>query len=841
MIVAAWAFTATSTTAFADDTVGQAVANEPAANKPAAEHVEFFTQHVEPILRQKCFKCHGGEGKIEGGLKLTNHAGLMAGGESGEAVSLDSPDESLLIDAINYQSFEMPPTGKLAPEQIATLTKWVKLGAPFPAGFDASARPGEHHGPPEVNEETKKFWAYQPVRRPDAPSVQRKDWVRTPIDAFVLAGLEQAKLAPNDPAEKTALLRRATYDLTGLPPTPEQVRAFLADESPEAFQRVVDQLLESPQYGEKWGRHWLDLVRYAETNSYERDDAKPFVWRYRDYVIRSFNDDKPYDEFIREQLAGDEMQPRTPDRLIATGYYRLGIWDDEPADRELAFYDDLDDIMMTTGQVFLGMTINCARCHDHKLDPISQRDYYSLLSFLAGLNRYGVRGGDSVQQSSLRTIASPDEREKHAEAVAEYERHVAENNRQLTELEKPVVADFQPVEVEEFKHEMNKIPLVKKRVGGVISQEQFDQYVELKKRQRELSQQKPPALEQALCVSEIGREPREMFVLARGNPQGKGDRVEPAFPEVLSPPKPTFPDLADDQKTSGRRTALANWVASPDNPLTARVMANRVWQYHFGRGLVRTPNDFGFQGERPTHPELLDWLAAELVEGGWRLKRLHRLIMNSNAYQMSSQGNEAALAVDPRNDRLWRFDMRRLEAEEIRDSILAVNGSLNLKMGGPSIYPLIPEAVLAGQSRPGAGWGNSSPEERNRRSVYIHLKRSLITPILADFDVADADTTCPVRFATTQPTQALGMLNSDFLNDEAAVFARFLKSQTDDAQQQVALAMRRAFQREPQDAEVTRGLSLIRSLRDKHGYDPDRALQYYCLVVLNLNEFMFLD
>ncbi|MCA9155509.1 MAG: DUF1549 domain-containing protein, partial [Planctomycetales bacterium] len=266
MIVAAWAFTATSTLAIADDTAGQAGGNEPAANKPAAEHVEFFTQHVEPILRQKCFKCHGGEGKIEGGLKLTNHAGLMAGGESGEAVSLDSPDESLLIDAINYQSFEMPPTGKLAPEQIATLTKWVKLGAPFPAGFDASARPGEHHGPPEVNEETKKFWAYQPVRRPDAPSVQRKDWVRTPIDAFVLAGLEQAKLAPNDPAEKTALLRRATYDLTGLPPTPEQVRAFLADESPEAFQRVVDQLLESPQYGEKWGRHWLDLVRYAETN-----------------------------------------------------------------------------------------------------------------------------------------------------------------------------------------------------------------------------------------------------------------------------------------------------------------------------------------------------------------------------------------------------------------------------------------------------------------------------------------------------------------------------------------------------------------------------------------------
>ena len=618
------------------------------------------------------------------------------------------------------------------------------FAAGSPAGAQAPAAQG------------RNLWSFRPVTRPALPVVKRSDWARNPIDAFILARLEADGLAPAPPAGKVALLRRAFYDLTGLPPTPADAEAYLADDSPHAFRRLVDRLLSSPQYGERWARHWLDLVRFAETNSFERDTVKPFAWRYRDYVIRALNDDKPYDQFIREQLAGDELDDVTADSIIATGFYRLGAWDDEPTDRLQARYDELDDIVTTTSQVFLGLTVNCARCHDHKLDPIPQKDYYRLLAFFHGVRPYGK--SKKADEGSILTPI-PDAKDAWA-----------------------------------------------------------------------------------LSVKESGPQAPETFVLIRGNAHSKGKRVEPGFPTVLGAPDPVITRPATNPNSSGRRLALADWIVSATNPLTARVMVNRIWQYHFGRGIVRSPNNFGNVGDRPTHPKLLDWLASEFVARGWRLKAMHRLIMNSNAYRMASTGDAGNLERDPENNGFWRMDMRRLAAEEIRDSILAVNGRLNPKMGGPGVYPIIPASVLAGQSVPGAGWGKSPADERSRRSIYIHAKRSLITPILASFDAADTDSTCPVRFATTQATQALSMLNSAFINEAAAGLAQRLRNEAgDEPRRQVATALRLALSRQPVEREVERGVKLIASLQTENGMSAEQALNQFCLVVLNLNEFIYLD
>jgi hypothetical protein len=725
-------------------------ANKP--EKPSPEAVRFFEAKIRPILADHCFKCHG-EKKQKGGLRLDSRAEVLEGGDRGPALLPGRPEKSLLIKAISHQDpdLKMPPSKKLSKEQVADLTRWVKMGAPWPGADKASPQP-PRRGSFQIRAKDRAHWAFQPLKRPAVPAVKGRAWVANPIDAFVLALLEARGLPPNPPANRRELIRRATYDLTGLPPAPEEVEAFVADQSPGAYEALIERLLASPHYGEKWGRHWLDLVRFAETNSYERDNPKPYAWRYRDYVIRAFNDDKPYDRFLREQLAGDELPEPTADALIATGFYRLGIWDDEPTDRVQARFDGLDDIVATTGQVFLGLTVDCARCHDHKIDPISQKDYYRLLAFFHNINHYRNGGPTDVW------------------------------------------------------------PLP----GG--------------------------RGEKVLCVTEAGTTAPETFVLLRGNPNVKGPKVEPAFPEVFGAPAPTLPRPARGDRTTGRRLVLANWIAGKDNPLTARVMANRLWQYHFGRGIVRSPNNFGLQGDRPTHPELLDWLAAELIRQGWRLKPLHRLIMTSNAYRMSSRANRAALSADPANDRFWHFDMRRLSAEEVRDSILAVSGTLNPKMYGPGVYPKIPREVLAGQSMPGKGWGKSPPAEQARRSVYVHVKRSLLTPILESFDLGDTDRSNPVRFVTTQPTQALHLLNGEFANEQAELFAARVRREAGaDVGKQVRRALHLATCRPPTDADVKRGVRLIEALKAEGGAADQTALKYYCLVVLNLNEFVYLD
>ena len=600
----------------------------------------------------------------------------------------------------------------------------------------------------------RSHWSFQPVRQtvPPAWAAQRQGEVPGHvIDTFIAERLRQKGLPVPKAATRTTLIRRVTYDLTGLPPTPEAVEAFVNDPSAQAWENLVDRLLESPHYGEKWGRHWLDLVRFAETNSYETDEAKPNAWRYRDYVIRAFNSDKPYDRFIREQLAGDELPDSGADGLIATGFYRLGIWDNDPADKELALYDQLDDLVATTGQVFLGLTVDCARCHDHKIDPISQRDYYSLLAFFRNIHPYRNGGGTD---------------------------------------EVPLPGDKQA---------------------------------------------------KALAVTEPGPVAPVTHLLRRGNPGSLGEEVQPGFPGVLGASVPTVIPPASG-RSSGRRRALADWIASPDNPLTARVIVNRVFQHHFGRGLVRTPSDFGVQGSLPTHPELLDWLAGHFIQEGWSLKRLHRLILTSQSYQASATPTAEALKADPANDLFSRFDMRRLTAEEIRDSVLWVGGSGNPRMYGPGMYVALPKEVLASQSVPGKGWGNSPKVEQARRSIYIHVKRSLLSPVLLSFDLAETDRSTPVRFATTQPTQALGMLNGSFFNEQARVLADRIRAEVgSQPQAQVRRALHRVTTRPPSDLEISRGVALLELLTSEEGLGATAALDAFCLLAFNLNEFLYLE
>lgn len=802
------------------------------------EDVTFFEKEVFPILRANCFSCHGGEPKVQGEFKLTSREAILKGGESGEpGATPGKPEASSLIEAINYKGLEMPPKGKLPQSQIDILTKWVKIGLPY--SDELVAKSLKRHGAPVVDDEARNFWAFRPVVRPAVPEVKNSAWVRNPIDAFILAQLESKGFTPAAPTDKAALLRRASYAVTGLPPSPAEVDAFVKDNSNDAYERAVDRLLDSRQYGEHWGRHWLDLVRYAETNSFERDNAKPFVWRYRDYVIRSFNEDKPYDQFIREQLAGDELDQPTADSRIATGFYRLGLWDDEPVDRLVAYYDGLDDIVATTAQTFLGLTINCCRCHDHKIDPIPQRDYYSFMAFFHGVRHFDNGNG------SLRSIASEDDQKKFQGELDAHNKRLRELDASLAEIDEIVKPHLKGGERDDFKRDNRKVEILRNYQPEPISKETFEVYRDNFRERERLRRNPPKSGEMALVVTEDGNRAKETFVLLRGNPQSKGDKVEPNFPSVLFPANmPPVPEIkpADKDRSSGRRRVLADWIASPSNQLTYRVLVNRIWQYNFGRGLVRSSSNFGYMGTPPTHPELLDYLTTEFIAGGMKLKPLHRMMLTSNTFRMGTQGTAEAKLKDPENDSYSHFDLRRLTAEEIRDSVLAVSGNLNLnKSEGPSIYPPIPREVLAGQSVPGKGWEKSSPEDAAARSVYVHIKRSLGLPILVAFDAPDPDSPCPVRFTTTQPTQALGMINGEFMQTQAKVFAEQLQKTSTEPREQIRLALNRALQRQPNDAEIARGLQFLKDSQEQDKLPADIALRRFCLLALNMNEFVFVD
>jgi mono/diheme cytochrome c family protein len=779
-----------------------------------------FSRDVKPLLARRCFACHGPDAG-EGGLRFGDRESALAELDSGlHAIVPGNVDESALIDRITAtDEFErMPPEGKpLTAEEVDLLRRWIEQGAPW-----------------------QKHWAFVPPVKHDLPSVNQSEWVQNPIDAFILGGLEQADLEPAPPADRRTLARRAYFDLTGLPPTQEQLATFLADVAPSAWPRLIDGLLASPHYGERWARHWLDVVRYAETNSFERDGAKPNVWKYRDYVIRSFNDDKPYDQFLREQLAGDELDEVTKDSIIATGYYRLGIWDDEPADPVQARYDEFDDLISTTSQAMLGLTVGCARCHDHKIDPIPQSDYYGLLAFFADVTPYGTRSEGPARNSEW-DMASPDDRDERRRL----ERELRRTRRKMTAIEESGIKRMSAPD-QRRSEGPEREELLAEKLQANLNPSEWDQYVETRDRLNdiELNIDELPPLEAALALATCEPHPEPTHIMQRGNPHVPGDVVEPHFPALFGDEAPQIPPAPDGARSAGRRRVLADWIASPENMLTARVIVNRVWQHHFGRGIVRSANNFGELGDVPTHPELLDWLALWLVENNWQLKPLHRLIMTSAAYQMSSQANERALAADPLNDLFWRYDMRRLSAEEIRDATLVVTDQFNPKMFGPSFYEQLSDEVLATQSQPGNGWGDSSEEERNRRAIYIHVKRSLLTPLLTAFDFPDVDTSCEARFMTVQPAQALTMLNGAYLNEKAADLAERVRLATgDDAStdEQVCKTIEFALGRPADDDEAAEGVELMQQLVNEHDKSPEDALRYWCLAVLNVNEFNFLD
>jgi cytochrome c553 len=788
----------------------------PASDAPARAAVSF-SRDVKPILARRCFACHGPDA-AEGGLRLDQREAALAALESGRrAVAPGDARRSALLARVTAAdaSERMPPEGAaLTAREVAVLRDWIEAGAPW-----------------------EKHWSFEPLQRRDPPQVARPDRVANPIDAFLEARLEEAGLEPNPPADWRTLARRAAYRLTGLPPSEEELAGFLAEASPEAYARWIDRLLASPHYGEQWGRHWLDAVRYAESNSFERDDPKPNAWKYRDYVIRALNDDKPYDVFVKEQLAGDELDAPTVETMTATGYYRLGIWDDEPADPLQGRYDAWDDIIATTGKTFLGLTIQCARCHDHKLDPMPQADYYGMLAFFADVTPYS---NEAVPGSSSQWDASPADQQHRRRDLEQRQQQLREAKHAIEQAG----VQRMPAPDQRRSETHQRAELLQEKLDAHLTPAERDAYRaasgELADVERQLGELPPPEL--VLALARCEPHPPAVALLARGNPHAPGAETPPRFPSLFEQPTPALPAAPPGARSAGRRRVLAEWIASPDNLLTARVIVNRVWHHHFGRGIVRSTSNFGVLGTPPTHPELLDWLALWLIDRNWQLKPLHRLIMTSQAYQRSSQGNAAALARDPGNDLFWRYDLQRLGAEEIRDTLLAVSGQLNRRTYGPSFFSLISAEAQATQSRPGHNWGESTPEERARRSVYIHVKRSLVTPMLAAFDFPDTDVSCEARFLTTQPGQALSLINGQFANEQAAQFAlRVARETPPEPRRRIERAVELALQRPADPEEIATGWEFWRRVVARPGATDDDALKTWCLAVLNLNELLYVD
>jgi hypothetical protein len=723
----------------------------------------------------------------------------------------------------------------------------------------------------------RQFWSLQKLSRPTPPRVQNRRSVRTPIDAFVLDRLEAKHLLPAPAADRITLLRRASFDLIGLPPSPEEVTAFLADHSPDAFSKVVDRLLASPHYGERWGRHWLDLARYAESEGFKSDETRPNAWRYRDYVIDSFNQDKPYDRFVREQIAGDELWPGDPAARVATAFNRH--YPDESNARNLLQrrQEILNDVTDTVGGVFLGLTYGCARCHDHKFDPILQKDYYRLQSFFANM-----RAADDLMLSPPEAVA------EHRARLTVWEDKTLAIRERLEALEAPKRAELIDDIVKKYPSEIQsaieKAPSERtpiewqmyykakayldpnshayaassQAVGAALKGDAKKEWQALRAQLNAFADLRPADLAIGTGIVDSSRQAPPTFTLRVGAYDAPVAPVEPGFLTILDPnsAKVTPPDGLE---SSGRRTALANWIADPNNPLTARVMVNRIWHYHFGKGLVGTPSNFGLAGDRPTHPELLDFLAGEFIRQGWSIKAMHRLIMNSSVYQRASgaaAGAETAARVDPSNTLLWHFPRQRLEGEVVRDAALAVAGELNPKVGGPSVFPELPPGM---ETR--GGWKVSSDlADRNRRSIYVFVRRNTRYPLFETFDMPDTHESCPRRDVTTSPVQALTLLNSSLVLDWARAFAsRVLRTAGTSPREQIVIAYRLAYSRPPAPEEVTLALDFFNRQREIVAERaaaggklaipeslPDGAravdaatLVDFCHMLINSNEFVY--
>jgi len=912
--------------------------------QPSAD-AEFFERKVRPILENRCAICHGDKIQMAG-LKLTTAEGFFRGADTGPVVTKGDPRSSRLIAAVSYAGkSKMPPTRKLDPAEIAVLKTWVEMGAPWPE------TKSPHPVAPRASQlaqasSGKSHWAFQPVGKAAPPPVRDQSWVQSPVDRFILARLDEDGLKPAPPADRLTLLRRAKFDLHGLPPSEQEIDEFLADTKPEAFARLVDRLLASPRYGEKWGRHWLDVARYGDSTGLDEDHRLPHSWRYRDYVIDAFNRDLPFDRFIHEQIAGDLLPAEKPGDVnvrgrIATGFLALGPKPLAQPDKVRQLYDVIDEQIDTVSKAFLGLTIACARCHDHKFDPVSTKDYYSLASIFANTKYYDdidpvlsvihmeplvneqdyqtykkhqdeirtvERRADAIMEPEINRYISVKLRPRLAEymiaARRSYEtgegavipdgldekilkkwveylkpglefrpylekwhaargpevQRAAQEYQQLydeigTSWDKRVNEWIQKVDgalregkvppgkpgfgfeqfnkpedrfFEEVSFKDGPFSLSKEEREQILSEASRQQVAALRKEVDDLKKNAPPEPPMAHAVCDGDTVEQRVFI--RGSHHNRGDAVAKQFPVILAGDGQT--PITDG---SGRKH-LSEWLTRPDHPLTARVMANRIWHWHFGHGLVRTPDNFGLMGERPTHPELLDYLATEFVNRGWSIKAMHRLMMLSSAYQMSSIPSPQAVAKDADN-RFWsRFHRRRLEVEEMRDSLLAVDGALDLTMGGSLASKLRGDQYEKRDS--------VDPAKIRRRSVYLPLVRNKLPNTLKLFDFVDSTTTSGKRMESSIAPQALYLLNSEFAQERSRSLAKFLLagSETDDA-----AILRRAFRiawtREPEPGEATRWLDYMTAFPKGDG-DADPRLEKWqsvCWLLLSSNEFHYVE
>jgi hypothetical protein len=774
---------------------------------PSAEAIKFFEAKVRPILVESCQECHS-EKKHKGDLRLDNLPFIVQGGSSGPAIVPHKPDESLLIKAVSYADpdMEMPPDGKLPEEQIAILKQWIQMGAPWPEAEVAAA--GNARRPGQITDEDRKWWAFQPVKNPKPPALTAP----TTIDAFILERLKKEGLAPAPEATPQELLRRLYFDLTGLPPTPEDAASFLAESEKDkqgAYERLVDRLLASPRYGERWAQHWLDIARYAESEGYRLDSYRPNAWPYRDYVIRSLNEDKPYNQFVREQIAGDELAPNDPQVAIGTAFLRHTIYEYNQRDAEGQWKGILNEVTDVTADVFMGLSVQCAQCHDHKFDPILQKDYYRLQSFLA-----------NITWPENKPLATPEEISAYNEKLRVWEEATKEPRAVIDAIIEPKIARAEISAMEKFPDEVQamwrkpreqRTPYEEQIVQLAWRQADYERYrfkedkikdpeaTQLRDARAQLAEfdhLKPKPLLPAFVIGETGSSGRDAKFTSR---RAGTIEAKPGFLTILEPSDAVIPAPESGAATSGRRTVLADWLTRPDNPLTTRVIVNRVWQYHFGRGIAGTPSDFGRLGEAPTHPELLDWLTTQFVKGGWKLKPLHKMIVMSAAYRQSAglpsrdpkPGLKNPQLVDPENRLLWRFPPRRLDAEQARDAVLAASGELDLTMYG--------EGVEAGKPR---------------RSVYTRKIRNTQDEFLQSLDAPPGFSSMPTRDATTTATQSLLMINGDWPLERArAMGARLARESSATDAQLVEEAYALAFARKPKEQEKAQALAFLDAQR----------------------------
>ncbi len=798
----------------------------------SAEQRTFFETHIRPLLVRKCQGCHGAR-KQEGDLRLDSREGVLKGGESGPAAVPGRADESLLLEAVRYESFEMPPEHPLDKAEITALERWIEAGLPWPKVDPAKLR---SKSIPAFTPTERGYWAFQPIRAYPIPTVSRPSWCNNPIDAFVLAKLEQHGLAPAPAADRRTLIRRAYFDTIGLPPSSEEIEAFVNDPADDdtAYARLVDRLLASPHFGERMARHWLDLVRFAESDGYRADAFRESAWRYRDYVVRSFNQDKPYDRFVAEQLAGDEIAPDDPDVRVATTFLRLGVYESNQRDARFHWTLIIDEMTDVIGETFLGLSMACARCHDHKFDPILRRDYYRLRAYFAPL-----LWDDSVPAATAEQV------ESYRRDYAKWSRATAELRSRLAGIEDPILRSLKEAQVAQFPEDIQAIyakPVserdwLEQQLAYLVHRQVLDRYKELSKKLTGSQKKEWEALRGKI---EEGR-PKELPVImavrdAVGASSstvipGTDDSVLPGPLSILDPqPAPIATPPAAPHST-GRRLALARWLTDPENPLPARVIVNRIWQAYFDRGIVETPSEFGKMGSPPTHPRLLDYLAWNLVrtDEPWKLKSLHRMILLSATYRQSSFHPRADQQerVDPENRLRWRAPTKRLDAEQLRDLMLAASGKLDRTVGGNSVSGKVP-----------------------RRSIYVRRMRNTPDGLLRVFDAPAGFVSTARRDRTTTPLQTLLMWNSAQVQQTArAIAGRILReghaTESDQIERACELILQRAASSKWQErAERYLAASRSESEAESGKRESDaalRALSDICHVLLNSNACVYLD